>query len=91
VAIAPCGMMGSIWRCELSDEVPTRNDMIQIIRINAYIQRGMGKVMLDGEEIIVIALDRSWAGTNSYDPERFLTDEQLNDLFIQSYGYTKNP
>ena len=64
------------------------NDMIKIIRINAYIQRGMGKVILDGKEVICVALDKTC--TTVDDPEIGLTDEQLDDLFIQSFGYTKN-
>ncbi len=72
----------------MSEEIPTQNDMIKIIRINAYIQRGMGKVTLDDKEVICVALDKTCATEDS--PEIALTDEQLNDLFIQSFGYTKN-
>lgn len=64
------------------------DDMVKIIRINAYIQRGMGKVTLDGKEVLCVALDKTCTTEDS--PEINLTDEQLNDLFIQSFGYTKN-
>jgi hypothetical protein len=79
----------SIERSCVLDDI-TKDDITKILRINAYIQRRLGKVTLNGEEVTVIALDRSWAGVESYDPTRFLTDDELNDLFIQSYGYTKN-
>lgn len=72
----------------MSDVIPTQDEMIKIIRINAYIQRGLGKVTLDGQEVVCVALDKTCATEDA--PEIALTDEQLDDLFIQSFGYTKN-
>ena len=65
------------------------DEILKIFRINAYIQRGMGKIVLDGKEVDSVCLDRSWADEESYDPERFLTDEQLDDLFRQTFGFLK--
>lgn len=62
------------------------DEMVKIIRINAYIQRNLGKVYLNGNEVESVCLDRSWADEGDYDPDRLLTDEQLDDLFRQTFG-----
>jgi hypothetical protein len=58
----------------------------KILRMNAFIQRGLGKLYLDGKEVISVSLDRSWASEEDYDPQRLLTDAQLDDLLGQTFG-----
>ncbi len=70
------------------EDQQARDDITKIIRINAYIQRGMGKVTLDDKEVICVSLDRTCATFDN--PEIALSDDQLDDLFIQSFVYTRN-
>jgi hypothetical protein len=63
--------------------------MLKIIRINAYIQRKMGKVLLDGKEVICVALDNTCAVEGEDNPEIELTSEQLQGLFSQTFGFLK--
>lgn len=68
--------------------------MLKILRINTYIQQFQIKIYLDGKEIETVCLDGSWSTRDGeYDPERFLTNEQLEDLFQQTIpaGATKPP
>lgn len=61
------------------------NDVMQIIRINGYIQQGMGKLYLFGKEVLCVALDRTCTFVEGgTDVE--LTDLQLEDLFNQTFG-----
>ena len=66
------------------------DDMMKIIRINAYIQRGMGEVTLDGKSVECVALDRTctFKSIGELD-EQELTDDQLNALFSQTFGFLK--
>jgi hypothetical protein len=61
------------------------NEVMQIIRINAYIQHSTGKLYLLGKEVLCVALD----GTCTFveggtDVE--LTDVQREDLLNQTFG-----
>ncbi len=61
------------------------NDVMQIIRINGYIQRELGKLYLYGKEVLCVALD----GTCTFveggaDVE--LTAIQIEDLLNQTFG-----
>lgn len=61
------------------------NDMVKIININAYIQRGLGKITLDDKEVLCIALDRmcTFKGS-SIGNDVELDDDQLEGLFNQT-------
>lgn len=61
------------------------NDVEKIIRINAFIQRGLGSLYLDGKEVMVVSLDRSYVIVGDLINEP-LTDEQLEELLGQTYG-----
>ncbi|HLJ32724.1 MAG TPA: hypothetical protein VKU38_03690 [Ktedonobacteraceae bacterium] len=65
------------------------DDMVKILRINAYIQRGMGEVSLDEKKVVCVALDRTCAFEDEYDAEQLLSDAQLNNLFHQTFGFLK--
>lgn len=61
------------------------NDVEKIIRINAFIQRKMGTLYLDGKEVEVVSLDRTYVMGKKEITEP-LTDEQLEELLGQTYG-----
>lgn len=61
------------------------NYMLKIISINAYIQRGFGKITLDGKEVLCIALDRVCTFEGEGEGDMVLTDDQLEALFNQTY------
>ena len=61
------------------------DEAMKIIRINAFIQRKMGKLYLDGKEVEVVSLDRSYVAGQELVNEP-LNDAQLDDLFGQTYG-----
>jgi hypothetical protein len=63
--------------------------MVKIIRINAFIQRKMGKVLLDGKEVSSVALDGSCNFENYSEPEVMLDKQQLDTLFAQTFGFTQ--
>lgn len=65
----------------------TQFEMVKIIRINAFIQRKMGKILLDGREVYCVALDGSCNFDDSSE-EIMLTAEQLDMLFAQTFGFT---
>ena len=63
----------------------TQFELGKIIRINAYIQRKMGKVTLDGKEVTVVALDGSCVFED--DRQQITLDAaQLDSLFAQTWG-----
>jgi len=62
--------------------------MVKIIRINAFIQRKMGKILLDGKVVDSVALDGSCNFEDYKDPEVMLTNQQLDALFAQTFGFT---
>jgi hypothetical protein len=57
------------------------NNMLKFVNMNAYIQRNMGTLSLDGKTIFCVALD----GTCSFDDgeEIELTESQVEDLCNQ--------
>ena len=61
------------------------NDIEKILRMNAFIQRGLGKLYLDGKEVEVVSLDRSYVAGQGLVNEP-LTDAQLDDLLGQTFG-----
>jgi hypothetical protein len=65
------------------------DDMVKVLRINAYIQRGMGEVSLDGKKVICVALDNTCAFEGEGDGEQELTGEELDKLFHQTFGFLK--
>lgn len=62
------------------------NDMMNIIRMNAYIQRNMGKLFLFGKEVLCVSLDRTITFAGEGEGDVILTDAQLADLLAQTYG-----
>jgi hypothetical protein len=62
------------------------SDMVNIVRMNAYIQRNMGKLFLFGKEILCVSLDRTCTFTGEGGDDIMLTDAQLEDLLGQTYG-----
>lgn len=61
------------------------NDAMKIIRMNAFIQHGKGTLYLDGKEVTVVSLDRSYVlGEHLIDEP--LTDEQIEELLGQTFG-----
>lgn len=62
------------------------DEVMQILRINAYIQREMGKLYLSGKEVLCVALDRTCTFHVEGEGDIELTDAQLDDLFKQTYG-----
>lgn len=63
------------------------NDIEKILRINAFIQRKMGTLYLDGREVYAVALDHSVSFVVVGDEaDETLTDEQLEELLGQTYG-----
>ena len=65
--------------------IPSMNEVEKIIRMNAFIQRKMGTLYLDGKEIVAVSLDRTYA-TNEEEITEPLTDEQLEELLGQTFG-----
>lgn len=61
------------------------NDMVKILRINAYIQYGKGDIWLEGKRVICVSLDNTCAVWEAMD-EITLTPEQLDNLFNQTLG-----
>jgi hypothetical protein len=65
------------------------SDLVKIIRINAYIQRKMGKVHHNGQEVICVALDMTCALEGEDTAEVELSGEEIDALFKQTFGFLK--
>ena len=65
------------------------NDVMRIIRINGYIQGGLGKITLFGKEVLCVALDGycTFASDSEKDDALELNDLQLDDIYNQTYGF----
>ncbi len=61
------------------------NDAMKIIRMNAFIQRGLGTLYLDGKEVLCVALDCTCTFVDG-GTDIPLTDEQLEELLGQTFG-----
>lgn len=57
------------------------DEMRKILAINTYIQRGMGQVLHNGDEVICVALDRTC--TTVKDAEIPLTSDELDIMFLR--------
>ncbi len=61
-------------------------DMMKILRINAYIQRSMGDVLLDGKKVVCVSLDNTCAVEEENTGEIPLIPEQIDHLFKQTFS-----
>ena len=62
------------------------NEIEQIIRINGYIQRGLGTVTLGGKEIYCVAMDRTVTfKSDALIDEKEASDEDLATMFGQTF------
>lgn len=61
------------------------NDIEQILRINAYIQRGIGKLTFGGKQIMCVALDHSCTFEGPTLDEVTLDDAQLAEVYRQTF------
>src|SRR5260221_12905670 len=63
------------------------NDIEKILRINAFIQRKVGTLYLDGKEVYAVALDHSVSlAVIGDEADEILTDEQIEELLGQTFG-----
>lgn len=70
------------------------NEIEQIIRINAYIQRGLGTITLMGKEVYCVAMDRTVTfKSNELIDEKEASDDELAAMFGQTFtvGTQKTP
>lgn len=61
------------------------NDIEQIMRINGYIQHGLGTLTFNGKKITYIALDHSCTFDSTKLDEITLDDTQLAEVYRQTF------